>query len=155
MKTLIIAGLTSLLLSSCFSMKPVEFLRTENFSVTSNNNAPILNFAIVFHNPNAFGCTITSIESEGTVSNRLLFNAGIATKVRAKKKSDFSFPVTARLAKMDFNQLLGSGINLLLNNEAIPMQVKGEFRMKKFIFSKTYKFDYTQRIDKAQLMKLF
>lgn len=114
-----------------------------------------MNFGIVFHNPNTFGCTVSAVQSEGSLNNRLVFQAGTSTSVKAAGKSDFTFPVTAKLARMDFSQLLGAGINLLLNDEAIPMQVKGKIKVKKFLFSKTYQFDYTQRIDKAQLMKIF
>jgi len=141
--------------SSCFTIKPVEFRRTENFSVASNNNSPMVTFGIVFYNPNGFGCTISNIESEGSINSRLVFNAGIASKIKAKRKSEVAFPVTANLAKMDLGQLLGTGLNLLLNDEAIPMKVKGSVRVRKFIFSKTYHFDYTQSIDKAWLRKLF
>ena len=144
-----------LVLSSCFTMKPVEFRRTENFSVAGNNNSPLVSFGIVFHNPNKFGCTISDIESEGSIQDRLLFNAGVKSKVRAKANSDVTFPVTANLAKMQVSQLLGTGLNLLLNDEAIPMKVKGSLKVRKFIFSKTYRFDYTQSIDKAWLRKLF
>ena len=144
-----------LTLSSCFPLKPVEFRRTENFGLGSNNNSPLMTFGIVFYNPNKFGCTISGIESEGSINNRLVFNAGVTTKVKAKARSEVTFPVTANLARMDLSQLLGSGLNLLLNDEAIPMKVKGKIRVKKFIFSKTYYFDYTQSIDKAWLRKIF
>ena len=155
MKPAIVLLLAGSLLSSCMTIKPVEFKGTENFSVSSNNNSPMVNFGIVFHNPNSFGCTVTDVESEGLLNDRLLFNAGLDTKVHAGANSDFIFPVTAKVAKMDFTQLLGTGLNLLLNDEVIPMKVKGSLKIRKFIFSKTYRFDYTQRIDKALLKKLF
>ncbi|CAN5465012.1 hypothetical protein BH11BAC1_BH11BAC1_20520 [soil metagenome] len=154
-KQILYVSFSCIFLTSCFTLKPVEFRRTENFSVTTNNNQPLLNFAIVFHNPNAFGCTLSDIESEGSFNNKVAFNADVKTKVRAKSNSDFTFPVNARMAKMDFNQLLGAGLNLLLNDEAIPMKVKGKIKMKKWLFSKTYEFNYTQSIDKAELRKLF
>ena len=152
---LFFAGACCLFFPSCITMKPVEFVRTENFSVSGNNNSPMVSFGIVLHNPNAFGCTITGIESEGMFNGRLLFNGGIQNKIKVKRKSDATFPVTAQLAKMDLMQLLGTGINLLLNDEAIPMKVSGQIRVRKFIFTRTYHFDYTQSIDKALLRKLF
>jgi LEA14-like dessication related protein len=115
----------------------------------------MVTFGIVFHNPNKFGCTISDIESEGSINSKLVFNAGVISKVKAKAGSDVTFPVTANLAKMELSQLLGTGLNLLLNDEAIPMQVKGKLKVRKFIFCKTYHFDYTQSIDKAWLRKLF
>jgi hypothetical protein len=152
---LFLAAAAGMLLSSCAAIKPVEFRRTENFSVTSNNNQPLVSFGIVFYNPNGFSCTVSDIQSEGWLGGRILFNAGMKSKVRAKKNSDFTFPVTAAPAQMDLGQLLGTGLNLLLNDEAIPMKVKGKIKVRKFIFSKTYDFDYTQSIDKALLRKLF
>jgi LEA14-like dessication related protein len=151
----IIAFIILVAFSSCFTIKPVEFKRTENFALGSNNKSPLVTFGIVFFNPNKFGCTISDIESEGSINSRLVFNAGVDTKVKAKGRSEVSFPVTANLAKMELSQLLGTGLNLLLNDEAIPMQVKGKLKVRKFLFSKTYHFDYTQRIDKAWLMKIF
>ena len=115
----------------------------------------MVTFGIVFYNPNNFGCTVSDIESEGSLKSRILFNAGVETKIKAKRKSEVSIPVTANLAKMDLSQLFDTGLNLLMNDEAIPMQVKGSVRVRKFLFSKTYHFDYTQRIDKAWLRKLF
>src|SRR5688572_25691538 len=144
MKRYIILAAAVLLLPSCFTIQPVEFRRTENFTVTSNNNSPMVSFGIVFHNPNGFGCTISDIESEGSLSGRLLFNAGVKTKLRVKARREASLPVTARLSKMDLGQMMGTGLNLLLNDEAIPMQVKGKVKVRKFIFSKTYHFDYTE-----------
>jgi LEA14-like dessication related protein len=155
MKRFLFAVIAVMLLSSCFTIKPVEFKRTENFSVSSNNNSPMVTFGLVFYNPNKFGCTISDIESEGSINDRLVFNAGVNSKVRAKSRSDVTFPVTANLAKMELSQLLGTGLNLLLNDEAIPMKVKGKLKVRRFIFSKTYHFDYTQSIDKAWLRKLF
>jgi hypothetical protein len=149
------SAIVLLLFSSCFTIKPVEFRKTENFSVTRNNNSPLVTFGIVFYNPNGFGCTISDIKSEGSLKGRLLFNAGLSTRIKAKRKSEVSLPVTANIAKMDPGQLLGTGLNLLLNDEAIPMQVKGSVKVRKFLFTKTYDFDYTQSIDKAWLRKLF
>ena len=143
------------LFTSCVSMKPVEFMRTENFSVTGDNKKRLVQFDLVFHNPNGFGCTVDRITSDGWISNRQLFSAGVNGKVRAKSRRDFSVPVTASPANMDFGQLLETGLQLLLKDEKIPFKVSGTIRMKKFIFRKTYHFDYTQGIDKAQLKKLF
>jgi hypothetical protein len=155
MKRYFLSALAISVLTSCFTIKPVEFRKTENFSVSRNNKSPLVTFGIVFYNPNGFGCTISDIESEGSLQGRLIFNAGIATKVKAKRKSEVSLPVTANIANMDPSQLLGTGLNLLLNDEAIPMQVKGSVKVRKFLFTKTYHFDYTQSIDKAWLRKLF
>ena len=155
MKRFFVTPVLLLLFSSCITIKPVEFRRTENFSVSGKGSAPGVSFGIVFHNPNSFGCTVSNLESEGSLNNRLFFTAGIDTKIRAAANSDIVFPVNAKLANMDLSQLLGTGLNLLLNNEAIPMQVKGKLKIRKFIFSKTYQFDYTERIDKAVLKKLF
>lgn len=154
-KQFLFAAILPFLLSACITMKPIEFRRAENFSVSSNNNSPLLNFGLVFYNPNAFGCTITDIQSEGALKDQQVFNAGMNTKLRIKSKSDFSIPVTARMAKMNFGQLLGAGLNLLLNDEAIPMKVKGRIKVRKWFISKSNTFDYTQAIDKAQLKKLF
>ena len=63
--------LTSLL-QSCLILKPVEFRRAENFSLTTVNNAPLLNFGLVFKNPNRFGCKIADIHLEGAVNSQQL-----------------------------------------------------------------------------------
>ena len=154
-KFFLFAAIPAFLLSSCITMKPIEFRRAENFSVSSNNNSPLLNFGLVFYNPSSFGCTITDIYSEGALKDQQVFNAGMNTGIRIKSKSDFSIPVTARMAKMDFGQLLGAGLNLILNDEAIPMKVTGTIKVRKWFISRSYNFDYTQAIDKAQLKKLF
>lgn len=154
-KQFLLAGILSFLLISCITIKPIEFRRAENFSVSSNNNSPLLNFSLVFYNPNAFGCSITDIYSEGALKDQQVFNAGMNTGIKVISKSNFSIPVTARMAKMDLGQLLGAGLNLLLNDEAIQMKVKGKIKVRKWFISKSYDFDYTQAIDKAQLKKLF
>jgi LEA14-like dessication related protein len=154
-KRFLFAAILPLLISSCITIKPIEFRRAENFSVSSNNNSPLLNFGLVFYNPNGFGCSITSIQSEGELKDQQVFTAGINTGIKVKGKSDFSIPVTARMAKMDFGQLLGAGLNLLLNDEAMRMKVRGKIKIRKWFISRSYNFDYTQAIDKAQLKKLF
>ncbi|MCX6275824.1 MAG: LEA type 2 family protein, partial [Bacteroidetes bacterium] len=137
-KLFLFASILPFLLSACITIKPIEFRRAENFSVSSNNNSPLLNFGLVFYNPNAFGCTITDIQSEGALKDQQVFNAGMNTKISIKSKSDFAIPVTARMAKMNFGQLLGAGFNLLLNDEAIPMKVKGRIKVRKWFISKSY-----------------
>lgn len=143
------------LLQACITVRPVEFRKVENFSVTSNNNAPLLNFSLVFYNPNTFGCNVEEIHSEGAFNGQQVFNAGNLSRIRVKRKSVFSVPVTARISKMDFSQVLGAGLNLLLNDEAVPMKVNGKIKMKKCFFTKTVPFNYNQPLDKALLKKLF
>src|SRR6476620_6909500 len=87
-------------LAGCYTWKPVQFIRTENFSVSGTKQSPAVAFGIVFHNPNSFGCTVTALESEGSFNNQVVFNAGIGAKVHAISNRDFIFPVTAQLAKM-------------------------------------------------------
>ncbi len=152
---ILFAACLCFLLSSCLSIKPIEFKRTENFFVSSNNKSPVVNFMIVFYNPNSFGCSISYIESEGTLKDQLVFVAEMKTRTRAKSKTEFFIPVNAYIGNMDIGQLLGAGLNLLLNDEAIPMEVKGKIRMRKYFFTKTYYFDFNQAIDKSQIKKLF
>ncbi len=142
-------------LSSCITMKPVEFKSAEKFVVSKVNNSYDINFSMLFFNPNSFGCTITSLEAIGIRDKQLFFNTDMKTKLRISRKSNFDIPVNATLTKMDLNNLLGTGISLFLNNENSVIEVKGKIRMRKFLFARTYKFYFTQTIDKDRLLKLF
>jgi len=141
------------LCSSCITMKPPEYRRIENFS--SSGNPVMVSFGIVLHNPNGFGCTISTAGVDGTLNGKQLLHADMSTALHIKHRADAVLTLSAVIEQPDMKQLLGAGAALLLSGDAIPLHLSGKITLRKFILRKNYTFDYTVPMDKALLRKYF
>lgn len=141
-------------LSSC-AIQPVTLKKIDQFTTTKSGTGPAVSFNLVFHNPNAFAITISKVESKGTLNNLDIFDISIPANLRTTATNDFSIPVSASLKQFNLDQLLGTGLHLLFTNESVPINIKGKVKLKKFIFSKTYEFEFMEEIKKSELKKLF
>jgi LEA14-like dessication related protein len=141
--------------SSCFTIKPLEFKRTENISSSRSDTAFEMTFDLAMHNPNNVSIRLSKLETEVTIDDLPLGKAGLKNQVRLTRNSDFSLPVSAHASLLDLLNLSGIGLNLYLGKQSATATIKGNMTLKKFIFSRKIQFEYKEKIDNKTLKRLF
>jgi LEA14-like dessication related protein len=155
MKNIVVYFLAILFLSSCFTIKPVEFKRTENITTNRSDTAFEMTFDLAMYNPNNVSIRLSKLETEVTIDNLPLGKAGLSESVRLTRNSDFTLPVSARASLVDLLNLSGIGLNLYLGKQTATATIKGRMTLKKFIFRKKIQFEYKEMIDSKTLKGLF
>ncbi len=142
-------------LSSCLTIKPVEFKKTENITSSRSDTALEVTFDLAMYNPNSMSVRLSNLETEVSIDNLPLGKAGLSNSVRLKRNSDFTLPILAKASLVDLINLSGIGLNLYLGNQTATATIKGNMKLKKFIFSKKIQFEYKEKIDGKKLKSLF
>ncbi len=155
MKHIAIYFLLAVSLSSCFTIKPVEFKKTENITTSRSDTAFEMTFDLAMHNPNTVSIRLSKLETEVTIDNLPLGKANLSESVRLKRNSDFILPVNAKASLVDLVNLSGIGLNLYLGNQSATATIKGNMTLKKFIFRRKIQFEYKEKIDGKKLKGLF
>lgn len=144
-----------LFLSSCFTIRPLEFKGTENITTNRTDTAFEMTFDVAMHNPNNVSIRLSKLEAEVTIDDLPLGKAGLSQSVRLTRNSDFTLPIGAKASLVDLINLSGIGLNLYLGNQSATATIKGNMTLKKFIFSKKIQFEYKEKIDSKTLKTLF
>ncbi len=76
------------------------------------------------------------------------------SKTCVRAVGDFTVPVVAQPSLVDIIKILPTGINSFLGNKDIPVNIKGDVVIKKFIFSKHYTFEFTEKLTKDNIKTL-
>lgn len=142
-------------LTSCFTIKPLEYNKAENIITSVTGTDFNMAFDLSMHNPNNWSVKLTEVETEVTIDNILLGKANLAEHVRLKRNSDFKLPMKAISSTNDLSKFAALGLNLLLGNQQATATVKGTMTLKKFIFRKKYQFEYKEKIDSRILQSFF
>jgi LEA14-like dessication related protein len=155
MKTILPALLLLLTLSSCFTIKPVEYKKTENIATAKTDSGFQMTFDLSMHNPNNWSLKLSNVETDVFVDNVILGKANLAEPIRLTRNSDFIIPMKATSSFVDLSKFANVGIGLLFGNKTATATIKGEITLKKFIFRKKYQFEYNEKIDAEFLQSLF
>jgi LEA14-like dessication related protein len=155
MRYFAVCFLICLSLSSCFTIRPLEFKKTENITTNRTDTALEMTFDVAMHNPNNVSIRLSKLEAEVTLDNLPLGKAGLSNSVRLTRNSDFILPISARASLVDLINLSGIGLNLYLGNQTATATIKGNMILKKFIFCKKIQFEYQEKIDGKTLKGLF
>jgi LEA14-like dessication related protein len=143
------------LFCSCFTIKPVEFIKAENMKTQKTDSAFEMTFDLAMHNPNNWSLRLSDLQTVVSINDQKLGQANLATVTRLKRNSDFSLPVHAKASLGDLINLSGLGIGLLFGNQTAVAIIKGNMVLKKFIFHKKVQFEYKEKIDGKVLQSLF
>ncbi len=154
-KQIITSILLIFLLSSCFTIKPVEFIKAENMKTQKTDSAFEMTFDLAMHNPNNWSLRLSDLETQVTIDDKPLGKAALSKVIRLKRNSDFSLPVNAKASLSDLVNLSGLGIGLLFGNQTAVANIKGSMILKKFIFRRKVEFEYKEKIDGKFLQSLF
>lgn len=123
-------------------MQTVQYGGFENFNLQDVGSDPKVNVDIKLHNPNPFGATLKNMDLVLSSGNKQIGNVELGKKVHMKRRSDFIVPIEMAASFSQLGALLKPGLETLLNDEGIPLELKGEVTLTKFwIFRKTFQFD--------------
>lgn len=144
-----------LLFSSCITVVPPEFRSIDNFMVTKFSPRTEYKMDVKLFNPNTIGVKIKELNVVVTVfgsemnSNTVYIENGA---VRIPSKSDFTVPLKGETSMENASVLLQKGLSSLFGgSSAIPVSIKGNIIVKKFIFRKKIKFDFDQNVDMSKI----
>ena len=153
-KSLILSGCL-LMLNSCFSGKAIEYQKIKGLHPEKIGKESVLLMDVEFYNPNSWGCTLTSMTSEIRFDNRLLGSCELTKPVLLQPKHSQIWPCKLNVTTIELIKSLPAGLEIILGDKKVNANIKGNIRIKKWIFSKNYKFDVNQQIDGQWLKNLY
>jgi LEA14-like dessication related protein len=140
--------------TSCAPIKPIEYKYVDNFSISEMSLNPEVKVDVHLNNPNSVGAKIKEIKIDVYVNNVELSSVCIDGNKCVRAKGDFIIPVAARVSFIDIAKLLPNGIGSFFGDKEIPVNIKGSVTIKKFIFSKTFTIDYSEKLTKDKIKML-
>ncbi|MBL0104010.1 MAG: LEA type 2 family protein [Bacteroidetes bacterium] len=132
-------------MTACFSTKSVEYRRIEQVEL-SGSSSPVISFNLILQNPNNWSVRLTEINSNVTVENRPVGRLVLPEPIRVKRNSEVTIPVRVELSTLDLLALLPTGLGLISDKKPITTGIVGDLTIKKFLFSKKYPFQYSQKV---------
>ena len=145
--TLAIALMT---FTSCSSLKPIEFRAVENFNVSKLSLNPQISADAKFFNPNPVGAKLKNLKADIFIRNDSLTSIFLPKVAKASAGKEFSIPFSASISVLELAQMIPSEILNFKSGAALPVEVRGSVTVKKFIFSKTFPFQFSETIDTKQ-----
>jgi len=147
----LIALLIVALLSSCISIKTIEYRTVDNFEISKMSANPEFKFDVKLFNPNGIGARVKALDMEVFVDGKRMAGVSFDETVKIKANSEFIVPITGETSLIDLVKLIPTGLGSLLGNKTIPINIKGEVTIKKFIFRKKLKFDILEDFSKDKI----
>ena len=138
-------------LSSCAPIKPIEFKTIDNFTVSRTGLTPELRADVHLFNPNKTAARIQSMTIDVFVNDTKLTSVCMDSKSCVRAVGDFIVPVLAQPSLVDIIKIIPKGLSFLKDNKEIPVNIKGDVVIKKFLFKKHYTFDYTEKLTKDKI----
>lgn len=141
-------------LSSCASLQTLEYNGYKSLNVKKNTTEPELQVDLNLHNPNPVGATLRDMTIHILVNGDTIGQAVITEKVRMKRKSDFTLPVTFATSYSQLGKVAKPGLDALFHDKEIPFHIQGVCTLSKFwIFRKTFAFEYTDQMKLNELIR--
>ena len=138
--------LTSLFITACAPLRPLEFRSLSDFKVEHLTSSPSLSINLNLHNPNSFGGTMKEFHLDFFLSDVPI--AAIQLQhVRMPSRSDFTLPLASNTSYEQIIKFLPSGISSFNSGKQIPVKLTGSVTVKKFIFKRTLPFEFHDSIN--------
>lgn len=152
-RNFVLCGIVAIALSSCATQE-VAYKNIDNFTVSNVFDTPQVTMDMHLHNPNPIGGTLRNMELTVMLNNKPLGSVQIDDKVRIKRQSDFTVPVTFTTSIGQMGGILSSGISAYFGNDSMPVGLTGSITVQKFlIFRKTFAFDYSDGIKPKEILQ--
>ena len=133
--------LSSLLIVSCAPLKPVEFRSVSDLKVTNPVLSPQVSANVNFFNPNSVGCTIKNLSVDVSLSSIPLTTISFQNQ-HLPSNQEFSLPVSTSIPYSQLIKFIPLGISSLQGGKDIPLEVKGNVTVKKFLYKRTFPLEY-------------
>jgi LEA14-like dessication related protein len=152
--TIIPLLLLAILINSCIQIKPVYIKQIKSISVDKVSLSEArLKMEMMICNHNSFSITVKDADIEVYLNEALIGKLKPETTmvvIPARSEMDYCTFVEADISKHLFGSLIG-----IINNKAVPVTIKGEATLKKFIFEKHVEFNSSDTISLKSLKNLF
>ncbi|HNV98771.1 MAG TPA: LEA type 2 family protein [Chitinophagales bacterium] len=155
MRTIYAAGFCAalLLLSACATQEPA-YKGLNNFTVSNLFEEPRVDMDLNLYNPNPIGGTIRSMEIQIKVDNKVVGSAQLDEKVRMKKQSDFTMPISLTTDIGSLGGIVASGLKSYMGDGQMQVGMSGSITVQKFIvFRKTFAFDYSDGLKAKDIIQ--
>ena len=143
-------SLAFVLLESCAPLKPLEFKSVSDLKIEKLTSSPDLSLNLNLHNPNSFGCTLRDFEFNFLLSETQLASIDLKNN-RLPANSDFTLPVSTVTSYDELIKFLPSGISSFNSGKEIPVTLTGKLTLKKFLFRKTFPFEFHSSINTKEI----
>jgi LEA14-like dessication related protein len=153
-KTLIALTMIVFFFTSCAPIMPIEYKYVDNFSISEITLNPEVKVDVHLNNPNSTNAKIKEIKIDVFVNKTKLSSVCMDGNKCVQAKGDFIVPMVAQVSLFDIAKLIPNGIGAFFGEKEIPVNIKGSVTIKKFIFSKTFKFEYTEKMNKEKFKLL-
>jgi hypothetical protein len=117
----------TLLLSSCNSLKPLEFRACKDWELKPGFTESTLQANLIYFNPNRTGVTLDQVEMEVFLDGRMLGKVSQHLQLPISGKQEFSLPMQV---KLDMKNLLNNALSGLLKQK-LSLRSVGKVRVIK------------------------
>ncbi len=126
--------------SGCLNLKVPQVTGISKFRLSDITKDTRIQFDVGLRNPNTFGVTLKSMKAELFLADSSIAGIGIDRKTRlaANQHVDLPFSVQPKLTALP--QLGILGITQLFKKDNKKVSLRGELKIRKFIFTKKVKF---------------
>ena len=126
--------------SGCLNLKVPQVTGISKFRLSDITKDTRIQFDVGIRNPNTFGVTLKSMKAELFLADSSIAGIGIDRKTRlaANQQVDLPFSVQPKLNALP--QLGILGITQLFKKDNKQVSLRGELKIRKFIFTKKVKF---------------
>ncbi|HRB87290.1 MAG TPA: LEA type 2 family protein [Bacteroidia bacterium] len=126
--------------SSCLNLKMPQVTGVSKLRLSDITKDTRIQFDVGIRNPNTFGVTLKSMKVELFLADSSIAGIGVDRKTRlaANQQVDMPFSVQPKLTALP--QLGILGITQLFKKDNKKISLRGELKVRKFIFTKKVKF---------------
>ncbi|MFI5134800.1 MAG: LEA type 2 family protein [Chitinophagales bacterium] len=135
----------SLIFSACAPLKPVEFRSVSDLKIENPLVAPQVTANFNFFNPNSVGCTIKDFRLDVSLSESQLATLSLHKK-KIPANSNFVLPLSSSIPYSELIKFIPLGVNSFQSGKDIPVDVKGNIKLKKFLFVKKFQLEFHDKI---------
>lgn len=140
--------------TSCTPIKPIEYKYVNSFLILQFSLNPEVKVDVHLNNPNSVSAKIKEIKIDVYVNKTKLSSVCMEADKCIQAKGDFVIPMAAQVSLFEIAKIIPNGIGAFFGEKEIPVNIKGSITIKKFIFSKTFKFEYTEKLTKENIKML-
>lgn len=138
-------------LTSCKISDELEYKGFNNFKFTGDVNNPSLGVDVTLYNPNPIGIKLKEMDLTVHINNSEIGNIGIEDPVKLKSRQNFTLPIMMETSLEKLKPLTQPGLQSLLFDKPLAVEITGNITLRKFIFKKTYDFNYKDEIDVSDI----
>ena len=126
--------------SGCLNLKMPQVTGISKLRLSDITKDTRIQFDVGIRNPNTFGVTLKSMKAELFLADSSIAGIGVDRKTRlaANQQVDMPFSVQPKLTALP--QLGILGITQLFKKDNKKISLRGELKVRKFIFTKKVKF---------------